>query len=86
MQFKDDGTLTINGDGCGGILISKNTSDKLNSLEKDINSLKQVFTTWVTVPNDGGAALKAAAATWSGQQLTETKPTDLENKKIKHGN
>lgn len=86
MQFNDDGTMTINGDGCGGILISKNTADKLNNLEKDVNNLKNVFTAWTPVAQDGGAALKTQVMTWESQQLTETKPKDLENDKIKHGN
>lgn len=85
MQFNDDGTMTMNGDGNGGILISKNTADRLNKIEDDINTLKQVFTTWAPVANDGGAALKAATASWSSQQLQDTKASDLENTKIKHG-
>ena len=68
----------------GGLVISGNTADKLNVLENDINELKTIFTTWVTVPNDGGAALKTAVSSWAGQQLTPTVATDLENDKIAH--
>jgi hypothetical protein len=59
---------------------------KLNTLENDINDLKTVFSTWATVPNDGGAALKAAAATWFAASLTPTVQADIENDKITHGN
>lgn len=56
---------------------------KLNNVEKAVNSLKQVFSSWTPVAQDGGAALKAAVASWANQQLTETKIDDLENPKIK---
>jgi hypothetical protein len=58
---------------------------KLNNLESDINDLKTAFSTWVTVPNDGGAALKAITATWYGSTLTPTTQSDLENTTVKHG-
>jgi hypothetical protein len=32
-------------------------------VEAALGVLKDLFTNWVTVPNDGGAALKAAAGT-----------------------
>lgn len=75
--------LRIMGGQLGGMVKVEELVKKLNAVEKDINSLKQVFTTWVTVPQDGGAALKAASATWAGQRLTETKKSDLENEKVK---
>lgn len=76
--------ILINGGENGGLVISGSLIERLNSIEKDINSLKQVVTTWVPVPNDGGAAFKTAAATWSGQSLQETQIEDLENDIIKH--
>ncbi len=57
--------------------------EKLNNIENDINSLKQAFTSWIPVPNDGGAALKSGIASWAAQQLTQTQLTDIENEKIK---
>jgi len=44
-----------------------------------------VFNAWVVAPSDGGAALKSAAATWSGNNLSPAVASDLENKKVKHG-
>lgn len=76
--------IVFNGGGNGGVPISGNVSDRLNKVEKDINDLKQVFSTWVPAANDGGAALRGAAATWYAQQLQETQPSDIENEKIKH--
>ncbi len=43
-------------------MISQHLEDlvkKLNAIEKDINDFKGSFGSWVAVPNDGGAALKA---------------------------
>ncbi len=79
-----DGEIKINGGTLGGLVESQKTTDKLNALEDDINELKKIFTAWVTVPNDGGAALKTAVSSWAGQQLTPTVATDLENDKIAH--
>lgn len=75
------------GDGAfDGIVKVNDLVNKLNTLESDLNTIKQVFTTFAPVPSDGGAALKAAAATWAGQTLTQTTTQDLENEKITHGN
>jgi hypothetical protein len=46
--------------------------------------LKQAFSSWVPVVYDGGASLKAAAASWAAQRLTETQQKDIENELIKH--
>lgn len=69
----------------GGLIKIEELVSKLNTLESDLNEIKQVFsTTWTPVPSDGGAALKVAAATWSGSQITETEREDLENENFKH--
>lgn len=59
-------------------------AQRINAIEKDINTLKNVFSAWVTTPNDGGAALKLAAAAWAGSLLTLTQRSDYENGKVKH--
>jgi hypothetical protein len=59
--------------------------DKINALEQQINDLKSVFSQWVPVPQDGGASLKIASATWSGQLITpKTTVDDLKDEKVKH--
>lgn len=74
------------GDGShGGLIKIDDMVSRMNIIESDINDLKTAFTNWIVVPNDGGAALKAIAATWSGSQLTETQNTDIENEDITHG-
>lgn len=75
--------LRIMGGQLGGLVKVEELVKKLNAVEKDLNSLKQVFQGWVTVPQDGGAALKAAATAWATQQLTETQKSDIENEKVK---
>jgi hypothetical protein len=79
-----DGEILLNGGDNGGLIIISDLVSKINAIEDDINSLKQVFSTWVSVPQDGGAALKVAAATWFAQQIVNTTAADIKNDKIKH--
>lgn len=74
----------LNGDGNGGLVKVGELVSKINALESDINALKNVFSSWTTAPNDGGAALKLAATTWFGSTITETTISDIENDKIVH--
>lgn len=76
--------IIFNGGDLNGLVIIDDLTDRLNIIEKDINNLKKVLgSTWVPVAQDGGAALKTAAASWASATLTETKRSDYENKKIK---
>ena len=77
-------SIELNGGDNGGLVKIEALTDKINNIEKDINKLKQAFTTWAPSPQDGGAALKTKIETWAGQQLTETKVSDLEDDKITH--
>ena len=58
--------------------------EKVNIIEKDINALKDVFTNWTPVPQDGGGALKGGVAAWSGQTITKTTVDDLKDETIQH--
>jgi len=81
----DTTLLQFNGGENGGMVVVPNLVTKLNKLEDDLNNLKTVFkTTWIVAPMDGGAALKAAAATWAGQSFTDTKASDIEETAITH--
>lgn len=75
--------IRLMGGQLGGLVKVEELVKKLNAVEKDLNSLKQVFKGWVPVSQDGGAALKTAAATWATRQLTETQKSDIENEKVK---
>ena len=76
--------ITLNGGDNGGLVNIKDLTKKLNNLEKDINKLKQAFTTWVPVPQDGGASLKGGVESWAAQQLVQTQVSDIEDDKITH--
>lgn len=81
-ELTADGVV-LNGGELGGAVKVEELTTRLNTIEKDINALKNVFSAWVVAPQDGGAALKGAASTWAGQSLTLTKREDYENEKVK---
>lgn len=54
------------------------TAESIDEIKNDVNTLKGVFSGWTPVPNDGGAALKGAAATWYANTLTK----DINNAKV----
>ena len=76
--------LDFNGGANGGLINITPLVNKINTLESDLNTIKAIFTGWVPVPNDGGAVLKTATATWAGQTLTPTTTADIEDELIKH--
>lgn len=78
------GQVIANEGKLGGLINVEDLVTRLNKVENDINTLKTAFNTWVTVPNDGGAALKAEAANWSGNPLTKTVRDDIEDTKFLH--
>ncbi len=75
--------VVFNGGALGGMVKIGDLISKLNAVEQQLNSLKTVFTTWVPVPSDGGAALKTAVASWAGNNITLTVAGDLENNNVK---
>jgi hypothetical protein len=85
VYVKQTDSIEIMGNSKGGLAIVASLTQRYNKIEQDLNTLKTIFTSWVVAPSDGGAALKAAAATWAGSSLTQTLDTDIENVKIKHG-
>jgi hypothetical protein len=80
-----DGEILLGDGSFNGLVKVDDLVTKLNKLENDLNTLKTAFSTWVVVPADGGAALKAITATWSAQTITPTQSADIENTLIKHG-
>ena len=66
--------------------VMKVTMDNLKETLIEIKDfMKGVSQGYVPVASDGGAPLKTAAATWYGQQITQTQRADLENESVKHG-
>ncbi len=76
--------IVLNGGEFGGLIKIEELTTKINTIEDDINSLKQAVSTWLPAPNDGGAALKGSISSWAGQQIVKTKKSDYENEKVKH--
>lgn len=79
----NDNGIMMNGGKLGGLVKIENLTSRLNVIEKDINSLKNLLSSWVPVPNDGGASLKTSLTYWSEHILVETKRGDYENESIK---
>ena len=85
-MFSEVDEIQLNSDTFGGLVKVSDLVGKMNAIENDLNDIKQVFSTsWTPVPNDGGAALKTAAATWAGSTFTPTTDSELENTTVKHG-
>ena len=76
--------VVINGGSLGGIVKVKELTSKLNTLEREINDIKQLLSSWTPVPNDGGASLKVAVASWAGKPITLTRREDYEDTKVTH--
>lgn len=78
--------ITLNGGQKGSWLTDINALvGKINALENDLNNLKTVLTTWVPVPMDGGAVLKALVTAWGTQMIMPiTTANDLKDSKVKH--
>ena len=64
-------------------IIEGQETERLNLIEKDINSLKQKLSGWTPVPNDGGSALKTALSSYISESLKETQVRDIENERVK---
>lgn len=75
--------MTINGDENGGIIKWPKLKQDLELMKQAIEGLQQVFTAWVPLANDGGAALKAASETFTTLQLPSFE--EIENEIVKHG-
>lgn len=85
IKISKTGQIQLNDGSYGGLIQIAQLISKINNLEKDLNTLKTAFTDWVPVPDDGGAALKAAAATWASNEITLTQQAEIENTTVTHG-
>ena len=54
---------------------TKSITKRLDEIEAAINSLKDTFTNWAPVSQDGGAALKTNLQTWLINSLSKNEPT-----------
>ena len=75
--------IEMNGGDLGGLVKRDGVRQQLNKLENDLNTLKKLFLSWIPVPSDGGAALKANVGNWALQNLRPTQNNDIENINVK---
>lgn len=76
--------VQYNGGNLGGMVEVINLVTIVNVLQTAFNDLKQIFTDWEPVPDDGGASLKVLITAWAGQMITLTKRGDIEDTSILH--
>jgi Phage protein Gp138 N-terminal domain len=72
ININDDGTIAVGSD------VPTDAVATANKVNAQLQALASVFTTWVPVPNDGGAALKLLLTT-----LLATWPADVSSTKVK---
>lgn len=89
----DKNGIAFNGGKNGGLINISDLVSRLNTVEDDLNTLKQGVASWVILAQDGGAALRtvlAGAATgvipgsWAAKAISKTKRSDIEDKKVTH--
>jgi hypothetical protein len=80
----NNGLLLINGKNYGGIVNAKELKTQVDKNTLILEKIQTVFSSWVTVPNDGGASLKALVTSFVSLQRSDL--SNIENTTIKHGN
>jgi hypothetical protein len=80
----NNGLLLINGENYGGIVNAKELKKQVDKNTLILEKIQTVFSSWVPVPNDGGASLKASVTAFTSLQRTDL--ANIENTTIKHGN
>lgn len=68
----------------GGLVKVNELVNKLNTLETDLNYLKDIIKSWIPVSEDGGASLKGLLTDYYNNKLELTNKNELENKNVKH--
>jgi hypothetical protein len=76
--------VVFNKGNLGGLIKIENALKSWNNIEKNLQDLNSAISSWVPVPNDGGAALKSSLSVWLSESLATTQRTDLEDTNILH--
>lgn len=84
LQVDKIETIVINGGKLGGLINIEQLTQKLNTIEDDINTLKNAISGWIPVAQDGGSALKTSISAWASQTLVKSQRGDYEDETIKH--
>lgn len=77
--------VLMGGGEFGGMVKAPELVKRLNALEKKVNDLRQLMSSWKPVKQDGGESLQIALRGWLSGKLEETRQEDIENTKIMHG-
>jgi hypothetical protein len=84
IVISSHGTLQMNDGSLGGLTKTQELQKQLNALNKQVQEIISVLTTWTVVPQDGGKALQ----TMSNLKLSPLQNADfsqIENKDVTHG-
>lgn len=79
----NNGELQLNGDSFSGIVKAPELKEQLDKNTLILEKIQEVFSSWVPSPNDGGAALKGLVSEFTNLERADL--SNIENKKIKHG-
>ena len=85
IELKDDGTMTMNGNNLDGLAVVGKIAEKMNNLEDAVNNHIIEYNLHVH-PVTAINTPTGIIASPSTINLNKTDKSDLENKKIKHGN
>lgn len=85
LKWVTEDKIIFQSDSFGGLVIAEKVYDQIKEVKDDLNKLKQAFATWVPAPTDGGAALKAALASYASSTLTVKAQTYYESTRTYHG-
>lgn len=80
----NNGLLQFNGNQYGGIVNAIELKTQVDKNTEILNQIQTVFKNWMTVPNDGGASLKALVVDFT--DLPRADLDNIQNTKITHGN
>lgn len=83
IEIIASGTVKINGDKFGGLVKINELKSQIEKNTILLKAIQNTFSMWVPVTSDGGAALKAASASFIN--LDTANLENVENEKIKHG-
>lgn len=83
-QFSEVDLIQYDDGSFGGLVRADNLKTELDKTKAVVAAIKQSLDAWVTVPNDGGAALKTLWGT-NGAGKNVGDYSNIENPKIKQG-
>lgn len=71
IHIKPNGDVALTAETPAASIARADRADSdLQAIKSNVDQLRTAFAAWVPVPNDGGAALKAAATAWSSSTIT----------------